>query len=488
MKTRRVLTWALALVFFLASGGVGAQSNQSGSGSESASQSEQSGSKASRSERKETRRERRRRERREARRKRRREARKAAAEAEAARAEEANAAAAEAEAAKKAEAKNAEQARNAEAGQAAARAQTGAVQVEAGHGTPEAGDGSPAEPAQSASPGSAGSKDQLAGGEQLRTQPQAGSASNGKKQRPWEKGVSTEDRQAAWDLFRQANKHLKDSLFVKAVAKYREALTHWDHPGIHFNLALALQELDQPLALHESLEKAMQHGPSALGKERFARARDYKKLVLKQLANLEVTCLEPEARVTLNGELLFVAPGKWKGLVRVGKHNIVATKTGYINANEVHELKHTDNLSLELKLYTAEDVTGYRRRWSRWKPWTVFGVGTALALTGAGFHWAAVSNYDDFDQRIEDCRTDPNRPGCRETEDILPIRDRADVQQGVAYALYAVGGATLVSGLVLVYANRLKPYRLDVEERDRRVVVVPVIGGDMAGISAAFRF
>jgi hypothetical protein len=62
--------------------------------------------------------------------------------------------------------------------------------------------------------------------------------------RPWVKGVSAADQSAAIELFHEGNGLLKESLFVQAAAKYREALHHWDHPGIHYNLALALLNLD----------------------------------------------------------------------------------------------------------------------------------------------------------------------------------------------------------------------------------------------------
>ena len=64
--------------------------------------------------------------------------------------------------------------------------------------------------------------------------------------RPWAKGVSKERQEAAWEVFREGNALLKDSLFAKAADKYREALKSWDHPAIHYNLALALVNLDQP--------------------------------------------------------------------------------------------------------------------------------------------------------------------------------------------------------------------------------------------------
>src|SRR3954454_2214857 len=76
-------------------------------------------------------------------------------------------------------------------------------------------------------------------------------------ERPWVLGVSAVEQKAALNLFREGNALLKESLFVQAAAKYREALRHWNHPGIHYNLALALLNLDQPVEVYKQLETAL---------------------------------------------------------------------------------------------------------------------------------------------------------------------------------------------------------------------------------------
>jgi hypothetical protein len=88
-------------------------------------------------------------------------------------------------------------------------------------------------------------------------------------------------------------------LFPQAVKKYRAALEFWDHPGIHFNLSLALLNLDQPIAVYRSLEKAMKHGPSPLlDVEKYKRAQSYFDLVADQLGTVEIAINEPQAKVT----------------------------------------------------------------------------------------------------------------------------------------------------------------------------------------------
>ncbi|HEY0193630.1 MAG TPA: hypothetical protein VGC42_21080, partial [Kofleriaceae bacterium] len=70
---------------------------------------------------------------------------------------------------------------------------------------------------------------------------------------PWVAGVTPSEQQAALAAFREGNQQLNDGLFVNAVNKYREALKHWNHPAIHYNLSLALLNLDQPIEVYDEL-------------------------------------------------------------------------------------------------------------------------------------------------------------------------------------------------------------------------------------------
>src|SRR5690349_20589283 len=57
--------------------------------------------------------------------------------------------------------------------------------------------------------------------------------------RPWADGVSQERQDTAVRLFTEGNGHLNDGIFGKAVDAYAEALKSWDHPAIHYNMAIA---------------------------------------------------------------------------------------------------------------------------------------------------------------------------------------------------------------------------------------------------------
>src|SRR5262245_44885897 len=63
--------------------------------------------------------------------------------------------------------------------------------------------------------------------------------------RPWATGVTIDAQKAALTPFREGNSHLNEGLFARASESYRQALKVWNHPAIHYNLALALMNLDQ---------------------------------------------------------------------------------------------------------------------------------------------------------------------------------------------------------------------------------------------------
>jgi hypothetical protein len=304
------------------------------------------------------------------------------------------------------------------------------------------------------------------------------------EERPWAKGVPAERQAAALSLFREGNSALKESIFVKAATQYREALGLWDHPAIHYNLVLALLNLDKPVEVLEHLESAMKYGPSPIELEKFEQAKAYKVLVEKQLARVRIQCDLPGASVVMDGRALFLAPGKHEAFVRAGPHSIVATKDGYLTNEVSKSLPAGELTAFELKLYTAGDLTQYRRAWSVWVPWSVVGGGAALALGGGGLHYGASQRFKQFDSGIADCG------GCVPDGVLTGSRANGNTLQKLAVGSYAVGGAALVTGALLVYMNRLLPYvgTASAETKPETVSVAPVVGAGTSGLSAEIRF
>jgi hypothetical protein len=308
----------------------------------------------------------------------------------------------------------------------------------------------------------------------------------GSQERPWAKGVPQVKQAAAAVPFHEGNHLLKNSLFPRAVEKYREALKHWDHPAIHYNMALALLNLNEPLILHHHLTESMRYGEAPLDKDKFERAGAFKKLIEQQLAHVEIACDAPGALVSMDGQVLFTAPGRHEALVRPGKHSITATKEGFLSTDLNQTLLPGEKASLSLKLYTASDLTRYRRQWSTWKPWAVVGAGAAVALAGGALHMQARGSFVDFDTHIAQCGSG----GCFPAPEVTNLRTRGMSMQQMAFGAYAVGGAALVTGAVLAFINRPQAYRINLDEAGtpESASVAPLLGRGEGGILATLRF
>lgn len=314
-------------------------------------------------------------------------------------------------------------------------------------------------------------------------------------ERPWAEGVPEADQERARRIFAEANRSMKDGLFAQAAAGYRETLAIWDHAGAHYNLGLALISLDQPIEAYESFGRALRHGPVPLqGKDKYEQAQRYREMLEKQLSRIEIACDEAGAEVTLDGEHVFTGPGKYEAMVRPGGHQLVATKRGRIPATEQAVLGPGEHGRYALILALPASVDA-ERRWATWKPWAVVGA-SALVLAGAGWlDYDSSRDFDRFDREFDAlCAA-----GCPDDELPGALRDRlrrTELEQRLGQVAYAVGGAALITGTVLVYMNRERLVRRggterEVREREARAVepaLVPMLGPDLAGVQAELRF
>jgi tetratricopeptide (TPR) repeat protein len=305
-------------------------------------------------------------------------------------------------------------------------------------------------------------------------------------ERPWARGVTPDKQRRALDLFRDGNAALKESLFVKAAQLYRDALDLWDHPAIHYNLGLALVNLDQPVETYTHLEAALKYGAAPLDPDKFEQAQRYKALIEKQVARVDVRCDLDGAQVRFDGKPVFTAPGRWQGLVRAGPHTVVATKEGYLPTEQSQTMVGGDTRVFDLTLLRAEDLTEYRRLWPAWIPWAVVTGGAIVTGASVGLQLSAQSAYQAYDQGIQGC-LDSVTGGCIPSAELSQKRASGDALQAVAITGYVVGGAALVTGAVLLWVNRLQPYQKSVDVKPT-VVLLPVLGPSGAGATLSIGF
>ncbi|HET7545399.1 MAG TPA: hypothetical protein VFK05_36280 [Polyangiaceae bacterium] len=301
--------------------------------------------------------------------------------------------------------------------------------------------------------------------------------------RPWAENVPDSAQREALALFEEGNKLFETSQHAAALAKYREALKVWDHPAIRYNAAVALINLDQPLAANENLELALRYGALPFSPDTYQQALIYQKLLHGQLARLKVSCGEPDAEVTMDGAPLFISPGETTQWLLPGPHQIVVRKAGYLTETRSLTLVAGRQASEAVALQQLRTIPTHTvQRWPTWQPWAVLGSGLVVGALGVPFMVSAKSNINAYDDWISaSCPT-----GC-ETGDVprgvFDQRDRGRTQNIVAVSLFSAGGALAAGGIVMLILNQPRSVPL---QTTSRLSATPVIGAGTVGVSVAF--
>jgi hypothetical protein len=313
-------------------------------------------------------------------------------------------------------------------------------------------------------------------------------------EKPWNRGIPAEQRQAAREIFLAGNKLFNEALFAKAAEKFKEALALLPHPFIYYNLAVAQINLGQHLEAYQSLQSALQYGAEHLGDTKHQQAQSYLAMLEKQLARIEVVCAQPGAQVTLDGRILFDGPGTHEELVYAGEHQLVATRPGRVPDTRRVVLAPGQRVRVELDPLLPGGMRR-ERRWAEWKPWAVAGAGAALGLAGGALHWRSAHNFGAFGEELrtrgcatpsEDAGVFMGCPASAITGELDSMLDSARWQRRIAIGSYIAASATVTTGLVLVYLNRAR--LVSVEPGAPASSFIPYVTPESVGLSAQLRF
>lgn len=308
--------------------------------------------------------------------------------------------------------------------------------------------------------------------------------------KPWNKGVSPESREAARSLFLEGNEHFLLPEYAQAVEKYVAALAKWKHPAFYFNLALAQLNLGRELEAHENLQKAVQQGQEPLGAIPFREAQKQLEDLERQLGRVHITCSTAGAKVTMDGTPLFTGPGSYEGWVKAKVHEITAKRSDYVTQAKRLTIPPGALETLDLRLVTLVEAAESSRRWSAWKPWVVAATGATITAASGVFQMLASRNFRSFDSGFkEQSCAQGKSPGCpdRMSASPAPINlyarlDAAKRERTVALGGYVVGGSLLATGAVLLYMNRSKLPDQNATISSARTTAVPLVSDSMLGI------
>jgi len=301
--------------------------------------------------------------------------------------------------------------------------------------------------------------------------------------RPWAAGVSKAEQAAALELYVAGNHEFAESRHVQALARYKLAIQHWDHPAIHYNMVVCLISLDQPVEARDHLERSLAYGAGPLGEDAYQQAMTYRKLLDAQLSHVRLSCPEPGAEVTLDGKLLFTGPGAAERFVLPGTHQVAATKPGRQPAFETLTLTAGKQTTRELQpSIERRSQPRMVRRWSTWTPWTMLGGGVALLGSGALAYALAARNISTYDADVHArCPKGCNAEKFASFTDLQQRKDRAGTEQRVAFSLLPAGGVAVVVGVVVLVLNQPRP-----EVGRTEPIVTPLPGGATVSIRGSF--
>jgi tetratricopeptide (TPR) repeat protein len=275
-----------------------------------------------------------------------------------------------------------------------------------------------------------------------------------KQPTPWSKGVSEAEQERALQLFQDGNEFFEGEKYTEAVAKYEQALKHWGNPNIHFNMAICLIHMRQPLVAWDHLQEALKFGDAPLGKHLYDEAERYVALLESSLAQLTVKSTQPEIKVMVDGAQVLDGPGEHSMKMLAGKHQLVASRPGYTTSSRALDLaagkSDLEHIALELEKVKVER-DNYERRWAWWAPWSVEAGAVVLALAATGVYLDArgvMANYDQAFQK--QCPL-----GCTNIPSALQAQyDHARRISGVAIGMWVGAGAVAITGGVMAVLNR----------------------------------
>lgn len=302
---------------------------------------------------------------------------------------------------------------------------------------------------------------------------------------PWFQGTTEEERQRAREVFLEGNQLIAIPAYARAAEKYQEAIEIWDNPAFHYNLAIAQINLLQPTEAYGSLKQAVRHGPEPLGDDKHQQALEYMASLEAQLARVRITCDQPQVLVLLDGKPLFVGPGNYVGFVQPGGHQLVARKEGYNTDSRELVASPGEELAIDLRLTKPDQVLTVRK-WAAWKPWAVVAGGVVLLGGAAYFDVQSSRGFDDFDADFSmRCPT-----GCPDSQvpDVVPRLEEAELQQKISLTTYAIGGAVLATGAILLYINRERIVRLAGDSDAKSISLIPTVSHQAALVDVHLRF
>ncbi len=152
-------------------------------------------------------------------------------------------------------------------------------------------------------------------------------AGTGTDEASWTGGVDKAERDSAHSDLSAGLEQLKQACPVDANVAFERSIALWDAPLSRFRIAVALADHGRYDVALRHAWGAMRHGGAGLmfhRVETLAALSDY--LLRFELGHL-VVVLNDDSQLSIDGNVVFVGPGRWEGVVIPGDHTIDVRST-----------------------------------------------------------------------------------------------------------------------------------------------------------------
>lgn len=309
----------------------------------------------------------------------------------------------------------------------------------------------------------------------------APSAVTSSADKPWAQGVPQDVQDKARVLYEEGNTLFAQQAHAPALEKYKQAIALWEHPLIRFNMAVTEIRLERILEAADNLEKSLAYGDKPFKPELYQQALDYQTLVKGRVGYIEASCDQSQAHLLLDGRPWFDCPKTEKIRVLTGEHTIVAEKPGFLTSSTKVVVDGSETVQQKVKLVPLDSAVVLKYPYRRWIPWTMTGIGLAVGLGGAGTWFLGKNQMDQFEADFSAQCQNGCEPGLTAPEhrSLAAQRDSAQLKGQVGIAMMGVGGAVVITGVVLAIMNRPTRVLPNVE-------VAPKAGGGVAKVGWRF--
>ncbi len=290
--------------------------------------------------------------------------------------------------------------------------------------------------------------------------------------RPWAKNLPQERRDEANALYQEGTERIQQLQFIQAAEKLQAALLLWDHPGIHYNLALALENLGETLAAYRHISLALRYQGAALHISECKQAHVTRQRLRRLLGEISIICAQPGSVVKLDGQPRCRGQDRVSELIMPGEYELDITGPDYSRRTETIRIERDE--SRTFRVQRTPPITDARL------PWLLIGSSAAIGATGYILHQGARDDFLAYDVAF----VDACGAGCRDEHPDAPtyLLDRARLKQRIAIGSYIAGGGLLVTGAVLAYWQQRKTFEVTEQQRGIDITLSPSMSPDSASI------